>query len=153
MVKDGLAFLGEIESSKLGASDYSLLVAPFAKAYEGFLKDLFLKLNLISQSEYASDHFRVGKVLNPNLKQKRFSLYSRLESLTGRKSRTVRDLWQAWKLGRNQVFHYFPHNLNKLTLNEAKVRIGIILSAIESGSALLDNKRAFGDNRQYDSKD
>jgi len=47
-------------------SDYSFLVFPFAKAYEGFLKRFFLDMKLISKDEYYSDDIRIGRILNPN---------------------------------------------------------------------------------------
>jgi hypothetical protein len=28
-------------------------------------------------------------------------------------------LWEVWKKGRNQVFHYFPHNFRRLSYQEA----------------------------------
>ena len=47
--------------------DYSFVVFPMAKAYEGFLKKLFFDLGLINKRQYQGDRFRVGKSLNPNL--------------------------------------------------------------------------------------
>src|SRR5438477_11675894 len=47
--------------------DYSFLIFPFAKAYEGFLKKLFLDLKFISHLDYISDHYRLGKFMSPNL--------------------------------------------------------------------------------------
>ena len=48
-------------------TDYSYLVFPYAKLYEGFLKDIFLSAEIISQTEYVSDHFRIGKALSPSM--------------------------------------------------------------------------------------
>ena len=48
-------------------SDYSYLVFPYAKLYEGFLKQLFLDLGIIDERNFISDHFRIGKALSPNL--------------------------------------------------------------------------------------
>ena len=45
----------ENQSRKLG--DYSYLVFSFAKAYEGFLKKLFLDMGFISKKEYESNRF------------------------------------------------------------------------------------------------
>ena len=118
-------------------SDYSFLVAPFAKAYEGFLKSLFLKLGLIGKDEYYSDHFRVGKVLNPALRQRRWSVYPRLEAMGEQGEKIAAQLWQAWKEGRNLIFHYFPHNLHRLDLKEANRRIEMILAAMRKATKLL----------------
>lgn len=112
-------------------SDYSFLVAPFAKAYEGFLKVFFLSKNFIDEKNYYSDRFRVGKVLNPSLKRKVWSVYRKLELQGETGEKLAEKLWEAWRLGRNQIFHYFPHNLNRLTFAEAEERINAILSAIQ----------------------
>ena len=48
-----------LKSDKI--SDYSFIVAPAAKAYEGYLKEFFLKVGVISQEDYESDRFRVAK--------------------------------------------------------------------------------------------
>ena len=41
-------------------TDYSYLVFPFAKMYEGFLKQLFLDVGFISERDYYSNHFRIA---------------------------------------------------------------------------------------------
>lgn len=61
--------------------DYSFFVAPISKAYEGFLKDFFLKIGIISENDYESDRFRVGKTLNPSLRYKRFSVFQKLADI------------------------------------------------------------------------
>jgi len=149
LIKDGLFLLEEVETRGLaGISDYSFLVAPFAKAYEGFLKDFFLRLGLITKRNYNSDYFRVGKVLNPNLSQRRFSVYSKLEKLKYGNRALAEKLWQAWKNGRNQVFHYFPHNLKKLTLFGARETAEMILEAINQASLMIDKNGKRADNWQ-----
>ncbi len=127
-------------------SDYSFLVAPFAKAYEGFLKKFFLQLNLITRDDYYDDHFRVGKVLNPNLKYRRFSVYRALDGLELNKQAIAPLLWRAWKKGRNLVFHYFPHNLQRLTLAQAQARIRLILVAMNVAQDVLDKEKGSRDN-------
>ncbi|MCL4390189.1 MAG: hypothetical protein M1484_02065 [Patescibacteria group bacterium] len=114
--------------------DYSFLVFPFAKVYEGFLKLFFLRVGAISEQEYYSDHWRVGKALNPQL-EKRFrskeSVYDRIVKLCNGED-LARELWLNWKNGRNLVFHYFPHNLRKLSRPEA-------LSTIDNIKKVMDN--------------
>ena len=61
-------------------SDYSFLVAPIAKAYEGFLKDFFLQIGIIDKHAYNSDNLRVGKTLNPH-SYKRFSIFTKLSDI------------------------------------------------------------------------
>lgn len=111
-------------------SDYSFLVSPIAKAYEGFLKDFFLKIKIIDQFSYESDRFRVGKTLNPSLRYKRFSIYQKLIDLDDNGEELAEILWNAWKYGRNEIFHYFPNALKNLTQPEAEERIHLVLSAI-----------------------
>ena len=110
--------------------DYSFVVFPFAKAYEGFLKQFFLDSGYISKEDYASKYFRVGKVLSPNLvkRLKNRSVYKQLSDNVGHE---IGDLiWATWRRGRNQVFHYFPHNLRSLDLQEAEDIINQILTTM-----------------------
>lgn len=111
-------------------NDYSFLVSPVSKAYEGYLKDFFLKTNIIDKYNYESDRFRVGKTLNPSLRYKRFSIYQKLANLSEEGESLAEKLWNAWKYGRNEIFHYFPNNLKNLSRKEAEERITMLLTAI-----------------------
>lgn len=122
-------------------SDYSFLVSPAAKAYEGYLKDFFLKIGIIDKFEYESDRFRVGKTLNPSLRYKRFSVYKRLADYHEQGEELAEILWNAWKLGRNEIFHYFPNNLKNLTRIEAEDRINLILHAIIKAGQFITKGR------------
>lgn len=119
-------------------SDFSFLVAPVAKAYEGFLKDFFLKISIISIDEYESDRFRVGKTLNPSLRYKRFSVYQKLSEYHEKGEELAESLWDAWKFGRNEIFHYFPGSYKNLSRNEAEDRIGLLLRAIIKAGTFLN---------------
>lgn len=111
-------------------SDYSYLVFPFAKLYEGFLKDLFWDLGIITEREYASTYFRLGKVLSPNL-VRRLRGRSAYGAITKRYNETLANtLWNTWKQGRNLVFHYFPHNIRRLTRDEATHIIDMIVASM-----------------------
>lgn len=139
LIEDGHRLLEWVKKQPPdGFSDYSFLVAPFAKAYEGFLKNLFLHLGLINKKQFNSDRFRVGKVLNPALRHKSWSVYRKLEDLGEKGQRIADRLWQAWKQGRNLIFHYFPHNLHRLSLAQAEERINAILSAIQEAELLIE---------------
>src|SRR5438105_2941068 len=61
--------------------DYSFLIFPFAKSYEGYLKKLFLEIKFISHLDYVSDHFRLGKFMSPNLEARlgERSLYKKIK--------------------------------------------------------------------------
>ena len=121
--------------------DYAFFVAPIAKAYEGFLKDFFLKIGIISDNEYESDRFRVGKTLNPSLRYKRFSVFQKLSDIHQDGEELAESLWDAWKFGRNEIFHFFPNISQNLSRNEAEDRIDLLLKAmIKAGEFLINNK-------------
>ena len=112
--------------------DYSFLIFPFAKSYEGFLKQLFKDIGFISHLDYISDHLRLGKLLSPHLELRLGdrSLYSKIRNVGGEE--LAKRIWSTWKLGRNQVFHYFPHNLKAVSLIEAEEIIDEILNTMEA---------------------
>jgi len=107
-----------------GISDYCYLVFPFSKAYEGFLKKLFLDLKLMRPEDYYSDDIRIGKILNPHFVKEHGAVYHKLHIEVAEK------LWTTWKSGRNLVFHYFPHNFRRLSYTEAKELIEQIVDAM-----------------------
>ncbi len=111
--------------------DYSFIIFPFAKAYEGYLKKLFKDTGLISHLDYINDHLRLGKLMSPNLinRLKERSIYKKI------KEKTTKDLadkiWNTWKLGRNQIFHYFPHNLKSVGFKEAEKIVNQIIETMK----------------------
>lgn len=111
--------------------DYSFIVFPFAKAYEGFLKQIFLDRELISRLQYISDHLRLGKLLSPHLVERlgEKSLYKKLKDRFGEE--LVKRIWQTWKMGRNEIFHYFPHNLKAVSFDEAERIVKEIIKTME----------------------
>lgn len=122
-------------------SDYSFIVAPAAKAYEGFLKDFFLKAGIIDKTTHESDRFRVGKTLNPSLRYKRFSIYKKLVDMHDQGEELAESLWDAWKYGRNEIFHYFPNQLKNLPRSEAENRINQILKAISLACKFIEEEK------------
>lgn len=133
LVRQGYFLLEDAKthSPKHEVSDYSYLVFPFAKAYEGFLKQLFFDLGLIKRWQYESEHFRIGKALSPNLVKllKKHSVYGQLIGRFGGADLANR-LWKTWKQGRNELFHYFSHNLKAITLEEAEQIINEIVDTM-----------------------
>jgi len=107
-------------------TDYSYLVFPFAKLYEGFLKQLFVDLGIMSKREYRSDYYRIGRALSPGMvgRLRQRSAYGQIEERYGNDLAT--RLWYAWKNGRNMVFHYFAHNYRALTVDQAKTLITVL---------------------------
>lgn len=121
--------------------DHSFIVSSVSKAYEGYLKDFFYKIGIISQEEHDSDRFRVGKTLNPSLRYKRFSVFQKLSDLDASGEELAEILWDAWKFGRNEIFHYFPGKIKYLNREDAENRIHLLLEAIvKSGKFLEANK-------------
>jgi len=111
--------------------DYSFLVFPFAKAYEGFLKQIFKDVKLISHLDYISDHLRLGKLMSPNLVSKlgEKSLYYKISKKYG--CDLADKIWSCWKQGRNQIFHYYPHNLKAVSFRETEKIIDEIIQVME----------------------
>ena len=58
-----------LASASGGFKDFSFVIFPFAKVYEGFLKKFFYKIGAINQHQYESERWRVGKALNPSLEK------------------------------------------------------------------------------------
>lgn len=116
--------------------DYSFVVMPAAKAYEGFLKDLFFKQGLITKDRYLGNRFRVGKALNPELANQHPDGFERLYDDIVRiyTPEIAEALWEGWKQSRNQIFHYFVESDQTINLNEAKKRLHLICEAIEKVS-------------------
>ncbi|MDP1710312.1 MAG: RNase LS family HEPN domain-containing protein [bacterium] len=113
-------------------TDYSFVVFPAAKAYEGFLKKMFFDLGFITREDYEGKHLRIGKELNPFLPKKIESagVYKKLVKYCGGEE-LANNLWDTWKTSRNLTFHYFPNEKNALTLWEAGDRLEMIVGAID----------------------
>jgi hypothetical protein len=114
--------------------DYAFIVFPAAKAYEGFLKTLFHDLGFIDDEEFNGKRFRIGKALNPSLEQNlraKEGVYDKLVSFC-QGPELADTLWQTWKKARNLLFHWFPHETNAISFDEAKDRLKAILGAMDS---------------------
>lgn len=133
LIKEILEGMGaDLPAGKHKFHDYSFVVFPAAKAYEGFLKKLFLDLKFITEEDYYGKHFRIGKALNPSLpKEIRYEgVYDKLVKYC--QGHVLADkLWDTWRLSRNLVFHWFPNEKNAITVEEAGERIEMIIGAID----------------------
>jgi len=122
----------DLPAGKKVLHDYSFVVFPAAKAYEGFLKKMFLDLKFITEDDYYGKHFRIGKALNPSLPRelKREGVYDKVVQYC--QGRVLADkLWETWKLSRNLTFHWFPNEKNAITLAEAGERVEMVIGAID----------------------
>jgi hypothetical protein len=104
-----------------GLHDYSFVVFPAAKAYEGFLKKLFWDLKLIGRFQYYGEHFRIGRALSPSLPKRYRSgwVYGKLVTVCGGEELPMR-MWDTWKKARNRIFHFFPDHNQFISLAEAE---------------------------------
>jgi hypothetical protein len=113
--------------------DYSFVVFPMAKAFEGFIKKYLYDLEVISEAQYRSVHFRIGKSLNPDLPLKYRVDEWIVEDLNEQcgvvahgmyaGEQLSQALWQEWRQSRNLLFHYFPAHLHFISLEEAGERL------------------------------
>jgi len=142
LIEDGEIILNFVfeNKDKADISDYSFIVFPFAKAYEGFLKKFLWDIGLITEDDYYGDEIRIGRLLNPNYEDNT-SVYGKVCGQTKGGKQIAQKLWDAWKRGRNTVFHYFPHNFKKLEYNEALDIINDLINAMSQViSVCLDKK-------------
>lgn len=130
----------ETKTWKKVFNDYSFVVFPAAKAYEGFLKKFFLDMGFITKEDYLGKHFRIGKSLNPNLERHLRDeswVYNRLGDFCGG-DELPSQLWETWKLSRNLLFHWFPNQTNKVTMEEAHTRFDAVINALDAVFKVCD---------------
>ncbi len=136
LIIDGELLVKHAEQGRRKVSDFSYLVFPFSKAYEGYLKRLFLDLDLIQEDEYYGEEIRIGRLLNPHYKKSSKNVFSRLCGSAKEGQAMAERMWNVWRRGRNQVFHYFPHNFRKLSYKEAgeiiEELLAVMSMAVES---------------------
>lgn len=125
--------LCELEDDRLEHQlhDYSFLIFPMAKAYEGFIKKYLFDLKLIDKNTYESKRFRIGRAINPDVRHSHRDQYWLYDDLSQECGEAVaRDLWEVWLKCRNRVFHYFPKEKNQLTYKESLEKIKMIDKAM-----------------------
>ncbi|MDA1079852.1 MAG: hypothetical protein O2840_04165 [bacterium] len=101
-------------------ADYSFVVFPMSKGYEGFLKQYFYDLGLITTKTYEGKRFRIGRALNPDVRDHQrdeWWLYNDIARLCG--DGTARMLWETWLECRNKTFHFFPKQVSRIDLPAA----------------------------------
>jgi len=137
LLKQSVAMVSEVPEWSDKYHDYSFVVFPAAKAYEGFLKKLFFEMGFINSEQYTGKRFRIGKALNPFLDRElraTESVYDRVIRYCGGKE-LADKLWDAWIHCRNVLFHWFPDERNAITFEEAKKRIWEIMAAMDAAFA------------------
>jgi hypothetical protein len=132
LVRTSLELYAREERMQSYFEDYSFVVFPIAKAYEGYLKQLLYDFGFINLLTFHDKRFRIGRALNPDLNpahQDDQWLFPRLAESCSKE--TARFLWDAWLECRNQVFHYFPDNEKRLSLIEAGKCIEMLAQAMD----------------------
>jgi len=122
--------------------DFSFLVFPTSKAYEGFLKKVFYDLNLINKEIYQGRRFRIGRAFNPDVRSYQRDedwLYDNIELKFGRE--VARQLWETWLQCRNRVFHYFTTEKQALNFDEAMQKINMIIKSMQLVADQLDTNQ------------
>ncbi len=129
------------EQGQIPYHDYAYLVFPAAKAYEGFLKKVFLELKLLTVQQYYSDHFRIGRALSPTLPKMYRSgwVFGKLNNYCGGEKLPL-SMWNVWKEARNRTFHFFPQHRECVTLEQAKqlvIRITEMMEEVLTGCRVI----------------
>lgn len=112
--------------------DYSFVIFPLAKTYEGFLKKLLLELDLISQEAYLSKRFRIGRALNPDVhmdQRDQYWLYDDVTRVCG--TDLAKSLWETWLECRNRVFHSFPKDESGVSLEKAARCVEVLATTMQ----------------------
>lgn len=133
LLSESLVLLARTKEWDQTFHDYSFVVFPAAKAYEGFLKKLFLDMGFITKDDYYGKHFRIGKSLNPTLDPKYRDndwVYDDLIKFCKGEA-LPKKLWHTWKNSRNLVTHWFPNEQNAIDLVEAEERVEMVIAAID----------------------
>lgn len=133
--------LDRCQADQNAFADYSFLVFPVAKAYEGFLKKILFDLGLINQDTYEGRRFRIGRALNPDVsynQRDQYWLFDNLERICS--TAVARQIWEAWLHCRNRVFHFFPKDDGLLSFDEAVERIEELVQAMRAGTACIDEE-------------
>jgi hypothetical protein len=133
LLLESVMLMEKVESWNGNFHDYAFIVFPAAKAYEGFLKKIFLDLGFITPDDYYGKRFRVGKALNPNLDEylrEKESVYDKLVAYSGDKA-LAEKLWETWTQSRNLIFHWFPNEKRAIDFTEACGRVEMIIDAMD----------------------
>ncbi len=107
-------------------SDFSVMVFPSAKAFEGYIKKLLLTIGLITEKEIKEDPYKsiIGKILNGEEIKKKL--------LDKKRGRSIPKLLAVqWELCRNIILHYDLDQPEIIKKEEALKKIDDIYEAIK----------------------
>ncbi len=154
LMRQSALLIQEVSDWKTEFHDYSFIVFPAAKAYEGFLKNLFLDMGFITKEDFDGKRFRIGKALNPTLYTQVMKKHTRYKEL--RVKMSVYDkmivycggndladaLWKTWREARNLLFHWFPNEKKAIDYEEAKDKVSLIMNSMTLAFKECKIKRA-----------
>lgn len=135
LIRLSLELLDREKRLKTKWSDYSFILFPISKAYEGFLKEFLYQRGLISYSTFVGRRFRVGRSLNPDISrhhQDEWWLYDDVARMCG--AGMARQLWDAWIECRNHIFHYFPEAQLEHSLTEIEKKVLLLIDLMAHAS-------------------
>lgn len=141
LVTQSYTLLFREERLQTTLEDYSFIVFPMGKAYEGFIKQYLKAAGIITRPDYNDSKFRIGRALNPDISLRHkdeWWLFDDLERACG--NDTARHIWSAWLECRNHIFHYYVGQHEFLTLAQAKKKIDQINTAMTMAMACLQTK-------------
>lgn len=121
--------------------DYSFVVFPLAKAYEGFLKKFLLEMGVLTKEQYFYRQFRIGRSLNPDISdrfQDEWWLYDDVVSLCT--PQLARKLWNAWVECRNHVFHFFADDTHQVSLQQAEKLLHQLSQSMQEAMQCASNR-------------
>lgn len=114
--------------------DYSFIVLPAAKALEGFIVNLLIKLKLTKKSEIKKDPYvRIGRIINSEQFERK---------VVDKRYRYVpKELQVEWDKSRNAILHYDVIDPVDLTLKQASEKIDRIIEVIgQTYTAFVEKK-------------
>lgn len=138
LLRVSLALL-EQQDKLTALEDYSFIVFPASKAYEGFLKKILLDHALISYETYAGRRLRIGRALNPDVKitqRDKYWFYDDLIRIYG--PELSKQIWQVWLECRNHIFHFFPGKEEIISLENAR---HCLEQLIDTMSTIVENSQ------------
>lgn len=116
--------------------DYSFVLFPLSKTYEGFLKKYLYEINVIDKKVYEGRRFRIGRALNPDISEKHRDEYWLYDDVAERCGEDMaREIWDAWLECRNRVFHFFPKDGVTMSLAEVENRMQQLFAAMRAAVA------------------
>lgn len=134
LLSESVLLYNESEGWNKRFHDFSFVVFPAAKAYEGYLKKVFLNKGFITDEDYNGQRFRIGKALNPSLEKEIRIKEGVYDKIVGecKGENLAKRMWTTWKSCRNLLFHFFPNEKNAISYEEAGTRLREIIDTFDA---------------------